>query len=231
MYHDAQIILGAVSIALALGLVYLFFKVYRTQRGIYLLGLPFGFLFLSLSYLFLGIHLASPYEQTLSGSLMWLRVITQTGGFLLIALSYLLSNRNQPQKTTQYSFTTLSLMLVVSVICLFCLIAALNPPGLSIIYSINEIFTIVNLGFLSCVIVYLFRKRQHSNGAAGLLSAPLGFTVLWLGQLAFLIWDVGHNEIPLLGSQIARIIGLAIFIGIYYQAIKGAPKSDCRQTK
>lgn len=225
MYYNEQIILGAVSIALTLILVSLFFKVYRTQRSIYLLGLPFGFLFLSLSYLFLGVHLVFPYEQTLSGSLMWLRVITQTGGFLLIALSYYLSNKNQ--KRSRYSFSTISLLLVILVISLFCILFAVNPPGITYVYTINDYLTIVNLGLLSYIIVFLAIKYRLSNHVKGLLSAPMAFAALWLGQLAFLLWEVGRSELPLIGSQVARVIALVIFIQIYYFATKEAKSLDC----
>jgi hypothetical protein len=220
-------VLGAVSIALALILVILFFKVYKTQRSIFLLGLPFGFLFLSLSYLFLGAHLVLPYEQTLSGSLMWLRVITQTGGFLLIALSYYLSNRSQNQKKSRYSFATISLFLVISVTILFCLLVIINPSGLTSVYILNDYFTVANLCLLGYIIIFLTLKFMHSNRARTLVSAPIAFTLLWIGQLMFLVWDVGSSEIPLLSSQIVRIAALAIFIEIYYLAIREAPASDC----
>ncbi len=229
---EAQIVLGIISIIIALPLVYLFFKVYRTQRSIFLLGLPFGFLLLSFSYLFLGIHLAYPNIQVFSVSLMWLRVITQTSGFGLIAFSYFFSNKTQ--KSTKYSLLTISLALIAAISLLFGSLVIINPPGLSSIYSFNQIFTFVNLGLLSYIILFLIRKLELSSGngnISGLISAPLAFAALWLGQFSFLIWDIDGSEAALFGSQIARIASLVMFIRIYYLASKEAPPIDSEQTK
>ena len=64
-------------VALALILVYLFFKIYQTKCSKVLLGMPFGFLFLLISYLFLGLHMINLtfYNiSSFSSILMWVRV-------------------------------------------------------------------------------------------------------------------------------------------------------------
>ena len=103
--YNTLMVIGLATIPVAIALSYLFFKVYRYQRVISLLGLPVGFLFLTISYIFLGAHLVSPAMAPLSSSLMWLRVATQTWGFTLIAASYFMSNKTQ--KTTKHSFLAL----------------------------------------------------------------------------------------------------------------------------
>jgi hypothetical protein len=216
---EAPVIIGVVYIVLALALVYLFFKIYRLQRSIFLLGLPIGFLFLAMSYIFLFIHFAYPRVEVLSSSLMWLRVVTQTWGFTLIASSYFLSGR--AQKTTKFSFLTISAWSLVSVICIFGLLLVTNPIGLSSVYSANELFTVANLALLTYIIFFLIRRLELTDGnISGLISAPVAFAFLWLGQFSFLIWNFDGGIAALVGSQIAPVIGLVLFIRIYYLASK-----------
>lgn len=229
MLNELQLALGIVSIALAFVLVYLFFKVYWTQRQITLLGLPFGFLLLTISYLFLGIHLFYPYSGGLSYSLMWIRVVTQTAGFLLIAISYVLAGR--VKKTTKLSIPTISLILVLATILSFGILDVSNSPELSIIYSLNELFTVANLALLSYIIIFLIRNFQVSrSNKSGLVSAPIAFLAFWLGQFSYLLWEFTKNDAALVGSQLGRVISLAIFIYIYYLASKEVSAVDCEQT-
>jgi hypothetical protein len=93
--YNTLMVIGIVTIPVVIALSYLFFKVYRYQRSITLLGIPVGFLFLTISYVFLGAHLVYPAMDPISSSLMWLRVATQTWGFTLIAASYFMANRTQ----------------------------------------------------------------------------------------------------------------------------------------
>jgi hypothetical protein len=231
VYYEIQLALGAVTFVLALVLVILFFKVYRTQRSLYLLGLPLGFLFIAASHFFLVAHLVYPYVPPYSGSLMWLRVITQTSGFMFIAFSYFFSNRTQRLTKHSISFQSVSLIILVIVFSLFASLVAVDPPGLNYVYSINNIFTIVNLALLSYIILFLLVKRTLTR-PSDLLSVSIGFAAIWIGQLFFLLWDIlDRDENILLGSQIGRIVGLLVFIYIYYQVSKEAPAIDFGQTE
>jgi hypothetical protein len=227
--HELQLALGIISVLLVVILVYLFFKVYKTQRQIILLGLPFGFLLLAISYFFLGIHLFYPFSGTLSFALMWLRVVTQTCGFLLIAISYLLAGRIK--RETKLTIPTISLILVLAATLTFGLLDISNNPGLSIIYSLNELFAVANIALLSYIIIFLIRNIQLSRtNSTDLIGAPIAFAAFWLGQLSYLIWEYTRSDVALVGSQVARVISLAIFIYIYYLASKEASAGDNGQT-
>ncbi len=169
--------------------------------------------------------------MTLSTSLMWVRVVTQTWGFTLIALSYFLSNR--APKTTKHTIIDISVWSIVAVIFIFGLLMLLNPPGSPSVYSENVIFTVANLFLLSYILVFITRKFELTSGSAsGLVSAPLAFALLWLGQFCFLLWDVdGGGEASLISSQVTRVISLVIFIRIYYQVSKESTVFEEQQTK
>jgi hypothetical protein len=170
-----------------------------------------------------------PYAGGLSYSLMWIRVITQTAGFALIAVSYVLAERNQ-RKTT-LNIPAITLILVLAAIIAFGFLDEINPPGLSIIYSLNGLFTIANLALISYIIVFLARNYQVStNKNAGLITAPVAFVAFWAGQLSFLIWEYTRSDAALLGSQVGRVIGLALLIQMYYFAGKEASEDDGEQT-
>jgi hypothetical protein len=207
----------------------LFFKLFWTQRQIFLLGLPFGFLLLTLSYGFLLIHFIYPNAGGLSYSLMWLRVITQTGGFTLIAISYILAGRNQQR--TILNLPTIALVLILPVIIAFGFLDLINPPGLSIIYSINGLFAVANLALLTYVIVFLLKNyigTLHKN--TGLLVVLVAFAAFWSGQLSYLLWDYTRSNAALVGSQVARVISLVLLVQMYYFASKEAADHDSEQT-
>ena len=110
-------LLGIVSVVLSLAILFLFIKVYRLQRSVILFGLPLGFFFLAVSYFLLAVHLiyTSSVITDFSSILMWLRVVSQTIGFTLIAVSYFLSGKSKGT-TTRSSFFTICLWSMVGVI-------------------------------------------------------------------------------------------------------------------
>ncbi len=229
--YNTLMVIGIVTIPIAIALSYLFFKVYRYQRSITLLGLPVGFLFLTISYVFLGAHLVYPAMDPISSSLMWLRVATQTWGFTLIAASYFMANRTQ--KITKHSYLALSLWSIVAVVCIFALLLVINPVGLSSVYADNGLFTAANLGLLTYIMFCLIRKIKLTTGkVSSLVGAPIAFGLLWLGQLSFLLWDLNNGgTVCLFGSEVTRLVSLALFILIYYQASKEVSAIDKYETK
>ncbi|MDD3792981.1 MAG: hypothetical protein PHY74_07605 [Candidatus Bathyarchaeota archaeon] len=231
MTREAFMAIGVVSLLLVLVLVFLFFRVYRYHRSLFILCLPLGFLFLALSYMFLFAHFFYPNVPGLSASLMWLRVVTQTLGFTLIASSYLLSGENKGG--TKFSLFTLSVWSIFSVICFFGLLFVINPVGALSIYSVNGIFTVANLALLTYILYFLITKLELKQGSVyGLVSAPVAFAFLWLGQFSFLIWKFDGGTASLFGSEITRVISLVLFIRIYYLASRRCSRPvDSNQEK
>lgn len=204
---------------------------YKQKHLTFLLGIPFGFLFLSVSHFFLGIHMINLtfYDiSAFSSTIMWVRVVTQTIGFSLITLSYFVASWYQG--TSKRSYLVILICTILLILGVFGFLALLSKPlDLVAIYASNRIFTIVNLVLLSMVTVFLFRKIKFKNGKAQiLLSAPLGFFCFWLGQFVFLVYSlVIHDTAVLIGSQIVRIVGFALFVQIYYSARKEALLNAC----
>jgi hypothetical protein len=234
LYQIIKLAFELICIALALSLVILFFKTYNTKRSFFLLGLPFGFFFLMFSYIFLGMHIVDLMFQTvnpLSSSLMWLRVVTQTLGIVLITLSYIFASRYQHISKLNYL-----LILLCSTVLLFSIFGALfviNPAGLSSIYTDTNLFSIVNLVLLSFIILFLTGKNKlNPRKVSTLISAPVAFIFLWFGQLIFLGYAYGGGgDLILIASQVPRVISLALFITIYYMTFKEVSTYADQQTE
>jgi hypothetical protein len=196
--------------------------------------MPFGFFFLLLSSIFLDVHLIDLTFQNVSpfsSSIMWLRVVTQTIGFVLFAFSYLFAGRYQ--NTPKRSYLIILSGTVALIFGAFIILLLANPSGLESVYSNNEIFATINLALLSYIILFLTRKLQFIKlKVADFIIAPVAFFTLWLGQFSFLVFAfAGGGNIALVGSQIARVVGLALFIQIYYQVSKETLNNAPEQTK
>jgi hypothetical protein len=232
-----MIVLEFTCIALALALVYLSLKVCNTKRSIYLLGLPFGFFFLMISYTFLSLHLVNLTTSTLqsvtplSSSLMWLRVVTQTIGIGLIAFLYLFASRYQ--HITKINYLRILAGSTILILVAFGALYFFNPLNITSIYHDTGLFSLLNLILLSFITCLLVRKVQFTpQKHSGLLGAPVAFFCLWLGQLFFLIFGyAGGGVVALIASQIARVVSLALFIGIYYVANKEVSTYAGEQTE
>jgi len=204
---------------------------YKTKCSTFLLGMPLGFIFLLVSYLFLGLHMIDTtfYNTiTLSNTLMWVRVVAQTIGFSLIATSYFVAGRYQGTSKRSYSIILLgTTSLILGVFGLLFIL--FSPLDLASVYSSIRVFTIVNLAVLSYIILFLCRKIGLANDRPkNLLSAPLAFFCLWIGQFSFLVWSMSNNNTYILmASQVARIAGFVLLIQIYYQARKEALTVAC----
>jgi hypothetical protein len=196
--------------------------------------MPFGFFFLLLSSFFLDVHLIALISQNVSpfsSSIMWVRVVTQTIGFVLVAFSYLFAGRFQ--NTTKRSYLVILSGMIALIFGAFIILFLANPSGLVSVYSINEIFAMINLALLSYILLFLVRKLQLIKlKVSDLIIAPIAFLALWLGQFSFLVFSfAGGGNLALVGSQIARVVGLALFIQIYYQASKETSNYAPEQTK
>jgi len=170
------------------------------------------------------VHMVNSTFQNLasfSSSLMWVRVVTQTVGYSLMAVSYVVAGRFQG--TSRRSYLIILLGVTALILSAFGLLFLFSDPAvLASVYSYIGIFTMVNLALLSYIILFLFRKIQLAKGGfKDLLSAPLAFVFLWIGQFSFLIWSVTDGgTIILIASQVARIMSFVLFVQIYYVASK-----------
>lgn len=216
--------------------MYIFFKLYKTKQSTFLLGIPFGFILLLVSYLILSIHMINLTFNGISAFssiLMWVRVMCQSTGFSLIALSYFVASRYQGTTKRSNLAILLGTTLLITGIFVFLFIFMGQLEWASIYSSPIRIFTIVNIALLSYISLFLFRKIKFTGSPLkNSLSSLLAFFSLLIGQCTFLVYSVADlDTVFLIGSQVARIVGFVFLIQIYYSARKEALAHACDKAK
>jgi len=149
---------------------------------------------------------------------MWIRGVTQTIGFSLIALSYIFASRYQ--NTTKQSYLAILAGSAAMILLVIGVLYTINPTGS--IYSNLQLFAWANIAMLSFICIFLAKKQLTAKTRSSALAiSMLAFVCLWLGQLIFLIFALANGGVfALVGSQLTRAAGLVILITIYYSAIK-----------
>jgi len=211
----------------------------------YLLGIPIGFAFLGTSFVFEHLSLMYYTNYLLYHLCLWMQLSLQSEALALIALSYMLKNRvgnggrGDEDTTAELIFTKILIHysmsskvrgflvgvlpvivilvpLVVTISTLF-IRPFLNNVELSDLSFYTKIFDMVILG-------YVFKSTIESlvKGAnIKLLYVPAAFALLWLGQYSLMINYFDNGPIPFIGSIVARLAGLALFVYAIYYAMSG----------
>lgn len=211
-----------ISTVLALFLVYFFFKAYRLTRSVFLLGLPVGFSFLSSSYIFLGMFLLYENNVAVSGSFMWLRLVTQSYGFAFIAFAYYFSSKTERVNLIFRSFCAISLASAISLLLIFGALTVAPPfMGLPTVNVIEEYFRIGNLIFLGYIIYNLVKRLESAHETIpGLVWTPFAFSLFWLAQYSLLIWGIDGSQTAFVVAHGARLASLILFIYIYNSSVR-----------
>jgi hypothetical protein len=207
-----------VSTFLTSFIVYLFAKAYRTVHSTHLLGLPLGFSFLASSYFFLGISMLHETSNVaISESFLWLRIVTQSFGFVFVAFTYYFSSKDE--RTSKNLLLVISFVSAVSV-SLIMVGAAISAPflGISSVQDFDVILGAVNLVFVGYVIYHLSKglKLLFKEETPGVMWTPFAFILLWLSQYSLLIWAIDDSQTAFAFAHAARLASLILFIYIYY---------------
>ena len=206
------------SVGLALILVYIFLRAHRLVHSVYLLGLPIGFSFLASSYLFLGMSLLYENDLAVSNSFLWLRLITQSFGFAIVAFSYYFSSKTE--RPTKYPLGLITFASIISILLVFAALIV-SPPFLQVPSTnvFDEYFRITNLVFLGYIIYHLVKHLKASEETLfSLIYAPSAFSLMWLAQYSLLIWGLDGSPVAFVLAHLARLASLILLIRIYLQS-------------
>lgn len=220
-----------------------FYRTYRFSGYRYLLGLPTGFVILAISFVFGHLcvaYLYSHVDQSLENILLWIQLALRSEGFAFIALSYMLKNRIGASTingllpaTSRILFSPQSYsnaikikemvvailpMILISIPLMITISALVVQPILNdtevkdmSIYT--TIFNIMVLGY----ILFKSLKALVRSANIKLLYIPAAFALLWLEQYSLIINYFDNNQFAFMGSIIARLVGLSLFVfAIYY---------------
>ena len=222
-----------------------FYRTYRFSGYRYLLGLPTGFVFLAISFVFGQLNVAYFYshvDQSIENIFLWIQLALRSEGFAFIVLSYMLKNRMGSTATNtllpatsrilfspqSYSnaikikemivailpMILISIPLMVTISALFVQ-PILNDTEVKDMSIYTTIFNIMVLG-------YTFIKSLKTlvrSANIKLLYIPAAFALLWLEQYSLIINYFDNNQFAFMGSVIARLVGLSLFVFAIYHCL------------
>ncbi len=243
-----SLLITIASVALCSVIAFYFFRSYKFSGFRYLLGLPMGFAILGTSFVFEHLSLIYYTNYLLYHLFFWMQLSLQSEALALIALSYMLKNRvgrskddfattdqdlskvlihdSMPTKARDLLISILP-MIVISIPFMVTISALFVQPFLNYVELADlsfytKIFDMIILGYVfQCTIVSLV-KGANIN----LLYVPATFALLWLGQYSLMLNYFDNDSIPFIGSIVARLTGLALFVYAIHYAMSGGVRRE-----
>ena len=243
-----SLLITIASVALCSVIAFYFFRSYKFSGFRYLLGLPMGFVILGTSFVFEHLSLIYYTNYLLYHLFFWMQLSLQSEALALIALSYMLKNRvgsgkaddaiadlnlskvlihdNMSTKARGLLISTLP-MIVISIPFMVTISALfvqpfLNDVELADLSFYTKIFDMLILGYVFKSTVVSLVKGANIK----LLYVPAAFALLWLGQYSLMINYFDNDSIPFIGSIVARLAGLALFVYAIHYAMSGGVRRE-----
>jgi hypothetical protein len=203
-----------ISAGLAFSIAFLMLRSYRVTQREYLLGLPIGFSFLALSFLFFAASTAVPSMKDI---VRWLDLLSTTYGFAFIGGTYFLRRRGTTAPLADWLFSLAVLGIIVVI-----LVEVVPPFGALPPYSVtDQILRIINLGFLGYIIFSLNQSLKRSPHEVNFL-VQAGFILLAFGQYSLLLWALDQGFWSFVLANLFRLAGLVAILIEAATAVTGS---------
>ena len=243
-----SLLITTASVSLCSIIAFYFFRSYKFSGFGYLLGLPMGFAILGASFVCEHLSLIYYASHLLYHLFFWMQLSLQSEALALIALSYMLKNRVGRGKddyvTTSQDLSKILIhdsmstkardllisilpMIVISIPFMVTISALfvqpfLNDVELADLSFYTKIFDMIILGYVFKSTVVSLVKGANIK----LLYVPAAFALLWLGQYSLMINYFDNDSIPFIGSIVARLAGLALFVYAIHYAMSGGVRRE-----
>ena len=231
-----------------------FYRSYRFSGFGYLLGLPTGFAILAASFVFEHLNVVYSYShsnESLENLFFWIQLALQSEGFAFIALSYTLKNRVSSTTTANrllpatskilfsphnwihssikirgiivivLPMILISIPLMVTISALFVQ-PILNETELKDMSLYTTLFDIMVLGYIFVKCLKPLVKAANIK----LLYIPAAFALLWLEQYSLIMNYFDNNQFAFIGSIIARLAGLGLFVCAIHYAVSNRTRRE-----
>lgn len=222
-----------------------FYRTYRFSGYRYLLGLPTGFVILAISFVFGYLNVVYCYShvnQSLENIFLWIQLALRSEGFAFIALSYMLKNRMGSTSvngllpaTSRILFSPQSYPNVIKIKEMIIAILPMISISIPLMVTISALFvqpvlndtevkdmsiytTIFNIMVLGYIFIKSLKALVRSVNIK-LLYIPAAFALLWLEQYSLIINYFDNNQFAFMGSIIARLVGLSLFVFAIYHCL------------
>src|SRR5437899_2253738 len=243
-----SLLITIASVSLCSIIAFYFFRSYKFSGFRYILGLPIGFAILGTSFVCEHLSLIYYSNYLLYHLFFWMQLSLQSEALALIALSYMLKNRvvsNGRDNATadldlskaiiHYSMSTKARDLLISILPMIVISIPfmvtistlfvqpfLNNVELADLSFYTKIFDMIILGYVFKSTIVSLVKGANIK----LLYVPAAFALLWLGQYSLMINYFDNDSIPFIGSIVARLAGLALFVYAIHYAMSGGVRSE-----
>jgi hypothetical protein len=187
-----------------------------TGEGRYL-GLPLGFGFLGVSYIFAAFSLY--FDFLFLNNAKWLQLFTQAYAFSFLAVAYFYSKKPAKNMYLRWVITYAALIIVAAASFLF--VVALSILGLPSYKSVDEYFRLVNMTYLAYIFIHTIRSHMTSPDPKTIW-IPFGFLLLAFSQYSLLVWSLDSSYSARIGAHVLRLAGLLIFLFVSYKTFYGS---------
>jgi hypothetical protein len=237
VFQTISLLITIPSLLFSLIISWHFFRSYRFSGFGYLLGLPVGFVFLALSFLFEHLNLIYSNDNSIYPVFFWIQLALQSEALALIALSYRFKGRNTggyyaydinflPSKQISAARTFAKAKELVSGSLPMIMIAIpftvpiselvsdpdFNYSGLADLSFFMRLYNMTILGYIFINSIISLVKAANIK----LLYIPAAFALLWLEQYTLMITYIDNSVFAFVGSIMVRLAGLTLFIYIVY---------------
>ncbi len=211
LYVVERITIEVVSAIACFILVRFMVKPFRLTGETRYLGLPLGFGFLGVSYVFTALSFsleALEPRPFVFASWWWVELLVRAFAFLFLAMTYYFS---KSEKKTKLLWNT-TLGSLIAALTILTLVAIIFPQ---LLWS-NYILINISVRFfcLMCLFyISIHALRSHiKKPDPKTLMVPLGYILLGIGAYSSLIAAVDLTIFPLIGALVLRLAGLAVFL-------------------
>lgn len=203
---------------LAFVVAFYFYRYYSLSKLSYLLGIAVGFTFIAVSAVFLAIDVLLESNMELFNVIFWLRLVSLSYGFSLLAASYHYKHRETegiPSLIRIGALSAIPVMIMIGIV-------VIAPPALNLppYNDVDEYFRIFNLVMLA----YVFKNALGSiieRGRKGFMYIPAAYAILWLGQYSAFIYNVDGSIVAFIAQHTIKIIALTLFVIVLSQVTRG----------
>jgi len=206
-----------IAATIAFVVAFHFFRFYRLSGFVYLLGLATGFSFITFAETMLALDVWLEFNPEIFNLLFWMRLLSISYGFSFLAVSYYYKHREDDKVPWMMRIGALSVIPIMTMIALVVIL----PPALDFppYNMVDEYFRAFNL----VVLAYVFKSTLGSiveQGRKEFMYIPAAYAILWLGQYSSLIFSIDGSNSAFIAAHIAKVTGLAIFVGVLSQVIR-----------
>jgi len=225
MDNATWIVAEVVSAIICFVLLRFMIKPYRTTGESRYLGLPLGFAFLGMSYVFMGVALFFESFGFVE-EIKWFQLFTQAYAFAFLAATYYFSKK--PAKNTRLwwdiTYAALGFAVVISYLVVF------EPPmfGLPSYKTVDEYFRLFNIICLAYISIHTLRSHA-SKPDPKTIWIPLSYLLLGFAQYSSLIWSLDSSFAAYVGAYFLRMSGLLILLFVAYQAFYGTREASPKE--